>query len=651
MYVKNVKISNFRALHSADIPLHPGLNILIGPNNVGKSTILSAIDLVLNPNIQWWRRDVLSELDFFRGRTEQPIEIELLIGCGRERCEDKGNRCPRLEIITEDKSELCRLSERTVSWDNKNKKFLRVDEVEGAEQIENSIRLKMTATFEKVEGYIETAHLVLNEEGNEWTTLTNPMKEWIGARFLASNRDPMAECRLQYNSLLSKAIGDIKAWRIRCTKEFRQALTPIVNELSESRATEIINLIDRTTRDIGRTQEEKTVLSLGDVRSHDIVRQIELCRRGSDGGEEERKEWEIPFSRQGRGLQNVASLVLGIQSQSTSLLSGFSIIMLEEPEQNLEPQMQRSSVKSVGALCGSDAQIIMATHSPYVLSSIIDLKGVQRLAKSRDGELTCVDLGAIAPNGWDFLQLRKKVPHDMELLEVLFSPLVVIWEGDSEAGLYPTLMRQSADYPSEWLAGVNAGDAGLHRVCSWFKQAGYETVVVLDGDSPGTLSSLSAEGISFLSLPQGKRLEHIISDALLGMEEGNAAKILLSAIGFSGEINWHNEFPSIWPALAELFREKGLEREALPTDVALAEIAGVASKTSNSQFPTDLQRVLVLKKSRRAYEAIASCLHEEGEIPTICSKVLEALKEIWNGQRALGQYQFDDSGSVQSYTA
>ncbi|MCD6385868.1 AAA family ATPase, partial [Candidatus Sumerlaeota bacterium] len=53
MYVKQVKISNFRAFHSADIPLYPGLNILIGPNNVGKSTILSAIDLVLNPNIQW----------------------------------------------------------------------------------------------------------------------------------------------------------------------------------------------------------------------------------------------------------------------------------------------------------------------------------------------------------------------------------------------------------------------------------------------------------------------------------------------------------------------------------------------------------------------------------------------------------------------
>jgi len=211
-------------------------------------------------------------------------------------------------------------------------------------------------------------------------------------------------------------------------------------------------------------------------------------------------------------------------------------------------------------------------------------------------------------------------------------------------------MRQLSDYPSEWLAGVNGGDAGLDRVCSWFKQAGYETVVVLDGDCPGTLSSLSAEGIGFLALPKDKKLEHIVSDALVGMEEGPAAQVLLSAIGFSGEINWHNEFPTIWPALAGLFREKGLERKALPTNVALAEISGAASRIGGSQFPGDLQRVLVLKKSRRAYETIASCLHQKGAIPAICSKVLEALREIWNDQRSPGQYQFDDSGSIQNYT-
>lgn len=646
MYIKNIKISNFRTLRSAEISLQPGLNILIGPNNVGKSTILSAIDLVLNPNLQWWRREVFTELDFFRGRTDDPIEIELLIGCGRPQCTEGENRCPRLEVITEDKSELCRLTERIVTWDNKKNQFLKVDDIDSAEAPEAAIRLKMTAAFQKTEGYVETSHWILNEDGNGWTNLTSPMKEWIGARLLASNRDPMAECRMQYNSLLSKAVGDIKTWRIRCAKEFRGALTPIVKDLAESRASKIIDLIDRTTKDIGRTHAEQTVLSLGEVQSYDIIRQVELCRKGQD---QERKEWEIPFSRQGRGLQNVASLVLGIQSQSAST-TGFSIIMLEEPEQNLEPQMQRSSVKSVRNLCGGDAQIIMSTHSPYVLSSIMDLKGVQRLAKSGDGKLASVDMGAVSIDGWDFFKLRKNVPHDMELLEALFSPLVVIWEGDSEAGFYPALMRQAADYPSEWLAGVNGGDAGLKGPYTWFKKAGYETVVVLDGDNPEALSSLSAEGVAFLALPAGKKLEHIVAEELSSKEDAVVAEILLSGIGVSGRINWYEEFFSIWSALAEIFKEKGLVRKTLPTDAALAEIKDVASKIGSPQSPNNIKWVLEQNKRRQAYESIGVSLSQKGAIPVICSKVLDALKEMWLNQRPLGQYQFDSSGNLCSYT-
>jgi putative ATP-dependent endonuclease of OLD family len=648
MYIKNIKIRNFRALHSAEISLQPGLNILIGPNNVGKSTILSAIDLILNPNLQWWRREVLTELDFFRGRTDDPIEVEVSVGCGRPRCVDGEDKCTRLEIVTEDKYELCRLAERTVTWDNKKNKFLKVDEIDTAEAPESVIRLKMTATFQKADGYVEASHWILNEEGTGWTNLTNPMKEWIGARLLASNRDPMSECRMQYNSLLSRALGDIKTWRSKCAQGFRGALAPIVKDLAESRATEIINLIDRTTKDIGRTYAEETVLSLGEVQSYDIIRQVELCRKGSEGKGDEKKEWEIPFSRQGRGLQNVASLVLGIKTQSSSAV-GFPIIMLEEPEQNLEPQMQRSSVKSVRNLCGSDTQIIMSTHSPYVLSSIMDLKGVQRLAKSGDGKLASVDMGEVAIDGWDFFNLRKKVPHDMELLEALFSPLVVIWEGDSEAGLYPAIMRQLPDYPSEWLAGVNGGDAGLKGPCAWFKKAGYETVVVLDGDDPETLSNLSAEGVAFLALPPAKKLEHIVTEKLSEKEEAVVAEILLSGIGVSGWINWYDEFSSIWPALAEIFKEKGLVRKTLPTEEALAEIKNIATKTGNPQFPNNINWVLERNKRRQVYETIGIGMSQKGAIPAICGKGLDALKEMWLKQRPLGQYQFDASGNLSAY--
>jgi predicted ATP-dependent endonuclease of OLD family len=301
------------------------------------------------------------------------------------------------------------------------------------------------------------------------------------------------------------------------------------------------------------------------------------------------------------------------------------------------------------ALSGGSTQVVMTTHSPYVLSSILDLKGVQRLVKSPDGQLTSFNLGTAAGEGGEFFKLRKRIPHDMELLEALFSPLVVIWEGDSEAGFYPTLMRQLADYPSEWLAGVNAGDVGVEIPSTWLKGAGYEAIVVLDGDQMSRLSDLATKGIAFLALPAGKKIEHLLTNAFRGIEDGLAAQIILSGIGYAGKINWNNDFPTIWPALAELFREKGLQQKSLLLEEALAGIAAAAAKIAKTQSPENIQKVLENNKRRRIFEAIAVQLQKSNAIPSICVKILEALKEIWLNKRSLGQYQFDASGHLTNY--
>lgn len=86
MYIKWAKITNFRGIQGGFFPFKPGLNILIGPSNIGKSTVLAAVDLVLNPNCTWWHRDALSELDFHKKNITKPITIKLMLGCGPYKC-------------------------------------------------------------------------------------------------------------------------------------------------------------------------------------------------------------------------------------------------------------------------------------------------------------------------------------------------------------------------------------------------------------------------------------------------------------------------------------------------------------------------------------------------------------------------------------
>ena len=46
MLVRHLRIRNFRGVRSADIQLRPGVNCLLGPGDVGKTTVLDAIEWV-----------------------------------------------------------------------------------------------------------------------------------------------------------------------------------------------------------------------------------------------------------------------------------------------------------------------------------------------------------------------------------------------------------------------------------------------------------------------------------------------------------------------------------------------------------------------------------------------------------------------------
>lgn len=50
MYIKKVKIQNFKCYREFEIELNDGLNIVVGNNDAGKSTILEAINLAPNCN-------------------------------------------------------------------------------------------------------------------------------------------------------------------------------------------------------------------------------------------------------------------------------------------------------------------------------------------------------------------------------------------------------------------------------------------------------------------------------------------------------------------------------------------------------------------------------------------------------------------------
>jgi putative ATP-dependent endonuclease of OLD family len=74
IYIKELKIQNFKSIENETIEFNKGLNILVGPNNAGKTNIIEAIDLLLGdvylPNFE------PSTDHFFNGEDDREIIIE-----------------------------------------------------------------------------------------------------------------------------------------------------------------------------------------------------------------------------------------------------------------------------------------------------------------------------------------------------------------------------------------------------------------------------------------------------------------------------------------------------------------------------------------------------------------------------------------------
>ena len=74
MKVVQLKIGNYRGIQSADLKFD-GHALLVGSNNVDKSTICEALDLVLGPD-RLNRFPPVEEYDFYNGKYLEPAKTE-----------------------------------------------------------------------------------------------------------------------------------------------------------------------------------------------------------------------------------------------------------------------------------------------------------------------------------------------------------------------------------------------------------------------------------------------------------------------------------------------------------------------------------------------------------------------------------------------
>ncbi len=471
MRVRRLKITNFRGV-SQGIVDFAGNTLLVGGNNVGKSTVCEALDLVLGPE-RLYRRPVVDEHDFH---------------CGRYLGEDGAPIEIRIEAILIELSEEAtrRFGGHLRRWDDRKGVF--IDDAEGGlEQADGpaaiwALPLVFVGRYDAEEDdFIGNTFFdhptkevdALDEEteiklGQGRVPFRRDHKRLCGFVFLRTLRTGSRALSLQRGSLLDSVLklggaGAVEMWQDTLGR--LQALDPAIGEIEQLK-----HIRDEVRARMGRfvnlaPGDESTAFFASDLTREHLREVVRLFIAAQPG------QHLVPFGRLGTGSINL--LVFALLTFIAELKDKQSVIFaMEEPEIALPPHTQRRVARFVLSEMG---QSIVTSHSPYVIEQF-DPEQIVILNRDEAGALDGrpIDIEAIKPK--TFRTERR------QFAEAILSRAVLVVEGSTEAALFPvasSVMETSlgADaYTHFDLAGVSifnaAGEGSVPRYGPVFSALG-----------------------------------------------------------------------------------------------------------------------------------------------------------------------------------
>lgn len=454
MRVRRLTMCNFRGVKEGrvDFPQH---TLLVGGNNVGKSTVCEALELVLGPE-RLSRRPVIDEHDFYAGQYLEAAgkAIEVTITAILTDLSDEARNRFHLHLRPWDEAANEFADEAGSTVTSKPVWSLPItfigrydrgeDDFEGNSFFEHPVQ--MPATPEEAQG--EPFTLL----GAGRTTFGREHKRYCGFVFLRALRTGSRALSLQRGSLLDTILrlgsgGLTEMWQDTLNR--LRALDPAIGEIPklqqirteiQTRLSQFINLADA---------EDPTAFFASELtREHlrEVVRLFVGAQPGS---------YLVPFNHLGTGSVNL--LVFALLTFIADLKGTKNVIFaMEEPEIALPPHTQRRVTRFVLHEMG---QSIVTSHSPYVIEQF-EPNQIVLLDRTNAGVLAGrpVDVAAVKPKA--FRTERR------QFAEAILSRAVLVVEGATEAAVFPAASSVlesclGADlYTHMDLAGVTVFDAG-----------------------------------------------------------------------------------------------------------------------------------------------------------------------------------------------
>lgn len=464
MKVVRLSIENFRSIKSADLKFD-GHTLLVGPNNVGKSTVCEALDLVLGPD-RISRFPPVEEFDFYNAQYLQPP------------ADEGGEPTPvriRIAVVLVDISAEVenRCGQHLEFWHTVEGRVLGPGEAAQANPplVVSCLRLETQARYNAEEDEFEAQTYFShspNAEPDELDRVGKDIKRLFGFLYLRAVRTGSRALSLERGSLLD-VILRLRGTRAGLWEKTIERLRGLDIEQDAANLQPVLLSIEArlgnyiATDVPGRT----TKLHVSQLTREHLRKTMAFFLSMSQD------QQPVPFQQVGTGTLNV--LVLALLSFIAELKPSSVIFAMEEPEIAVPPHTQR---RIADYLLRKTTQAFTTSHSPFVIERF---EPEQTLLLSRGPDSKVVGQRVSDTSGLKGNDFRRYARRG--LTECMLGKGAIVVEGLTEFHALPVVARKmeeaNADLHPLDIAGVAFFDADsegqMPKFGNFFKSLGLKT--------------------------------------------------------------------------------------------------------------------------------------------------------------------------------
>jgi len=423
VYISCIKLWNFRKFGDTNFDLNnphfnlylnENLNVFIGENDSGKSTIIDSIKLVLKTHSFEWIK--VTENDFYKNSNRLRIEIIF-----------KGLKPNEARYFTE-----------WLGWDGEGDKA--------------TPKLRLIYDVNRNSERIFPADVKAGMDDIGYS-LSAEAREFLKVTYLRPLRDAEHELIPKKYSRLSQILLSHEAFEdrenhelIKIYKNFNKSIENYFHakdfsgtDISDEKGKKLKDTIDSFISDFCK-KGDKGEFKAANESMRSILEKLELSIKD--------------FYNPGLGTLNRLFMAAELLHLNKENWDGLRLGLIEELEAHLHPQAQMKVIESLQKL--NDIQLILTTHSPNLASKV----KLDNLILFNNNYAFSLRKGETKLDNADYDYLEKFL--DVTKANLFFAKGVIIVEGWSEALLLPELAKKLGyDLTKNEISVVNVGNLGF----------------------------------------------------------------------------------------------------------------------------------------------------------------------------------------------